>query len=88
MSQVLRDKVSAVWALLVVATAISWWLGSEHVSSLRLSSVLVLMVAFIKVSLIGAYFMELRYAPAWLQTVFQGWCVAGFAATAGAYLVL
>jgi hypothetical protein len=35
----------------------------------------VLGVAFLKVGLVGHYFMELRYAPLSLRLVFTGWAV-------------
>jgi hypothetical protein len=29
-----------------------------------------------KVRLVGLYFMEVRYAPAWLRVLFESFCVA------------
>ena len=81
--------VVAVWAALVGATALSWWLGAEHgVRDARLASLLVLLVAFAKVLAVGMYFMELRRAPLPLKLLFGGWCVVAYSALAGMYLFL
>lgn len=66
--------VTAVWAVLVLATLLSWWLGDGH-GTTTLAAVLVMVTGFAKVSLIGEHFMELRCAPPQLRWAFQGWCV-------------
>ncbi|MFJ9588953.1 cytochrome C oxidase subunit IV family protein [Streptomyces acidicola] len=74
-----------VWAVLVTATAISWYLGDGH-GARRAATVLVLVVAFGKVYLVGRYFMELREAPRALLLLFTGWTVAVCAVLVGMYL--
>ena len=86
--QLLRNRIFVVWAILMAATVLSWWVGSATVLNHRLSSVLVVLVAFAKVSAIGTYFMELRHAPAALQLLFQSWCFLGTAAIVWMYLML
>jgi Prokaryotic Cytochrome C oxidase subunit IV len=49
-------------------------------------TVAVLVVAFIKVSLIGLYFMELRHAPPLLRSIFDVWYCAVCSAVVGIYL--
>lgn len=63
------DRVAVVWAVLVAATAVSWSLGHETGTG-----VTILVVAFGKVWLIGANFMEVRDAPATLRFLFGAYC--------------
>jgi Prokaryotic Cytochrome C oxidase subunit IV len=89
MTEVLRDRVTIVWAVLMGATIVSWWLGTDHaVTDARLASALVLLVALVKVRFIGAYFMELRDAPGVLKVLFQGWCIAVYTVLVGMFLIL
>jgi hypothetical protein len=67
-----------VWTLLVVATITSWSLGGATVA--------VLVVAFVKVRLVGLYFMELRSAPVPLRLLFEGWVVVVCSILIGLYL--
>lgn len=62
-----------VWTILVATIAVSLALGADHVSSA--ASTLIVIVAFIKVWLIGNYFMELNRAPRLLQGAFSGYVV-------------
>jgi hypothetical protein len=71
---IIRTGATAAWAVLMVATLISWWLGGGHGAE-AVAAVGVLGVAFLKVGLVGHYFMELRYAPLSLRLVFTGWAV-------------
>ena len=83
----LRNRVSIVWGVLIAATLLSWWLGAGHGVSSRLgASVAVLVVAMIKIRLVGRYFMELRRAPLPLRTVFEGYCLVLTCATLGMLL--
>ena len=82
-------RVTVVFAGLVVATCITWWLGSE--SSLtdggfELPATLTILIAFMKIFFIGADFMELRAAPALLRTAFFVW--VGVVAAAAIALVV
>jgi heme/copper-type cytochrome/quinol oxidase subunit 4 len=83
----LRNRVSIVWVVLIGATLLSWWLGAGHGVSSRLgASVVVLVVAMIKIRLVGLYFMELRRAPLPLRTVFETYCLVLTCATLGMLL--
>jgi heme/copper-type cytochrome/quinol oxidase subunit 4 len=82
-----RNRVTAVWALLVGATLLSFWLGTDHgLSSTEARSLVILVVAFVKVRFVGLYFMELRTAPLALRTLFEGWCLVVCAGLVGFYL--
>lgn len=78
--------VTVVWAALMVATLISWWLGDGHAAT-KLAAVLVIVTGFMKVALIGDHFMELRSAPPQLRWVFMGWCIVIPSILCGIYLV-
>jgi hypothetical protein len=80
----LRARSTWVWAGLVVATLVSWALGSEHGTGSAIA-IVVLGVAVIKVRFVGLDFMELRSAPAMLRAAFEGYCVALWAVLAGMY---
>ena len=65
--------------VLVAATGVAWWLGQAdrgggHAGALATAGVIV--VAFIKVWIVGFQFMELRHAPRWLRHAFDGWIFA------------
>jgi hypothetical protein len=87
LSVLARTKATAVWLVLIGATLAASVLGSDHATTgHRGVSTLILGVAFVKVRLVGIYFMELRRAPAALRLVFEGYCVVVFAAILGMYL--
>ena len=78
---------TAVWAALVVATLLSWWLGTNHgLNDADAASTLILAIAFLKARFVGAYFMDLRRAPPGLRRLFDGWCVVMCTALAGMFL--
>jgi hypothetical protein len=82
-------RVTVVFAILVVATCVTWWLGS--VSSLTggalgVAATLTILIAFAKIYFIGRDFMELRDAPLALRIVFTLW--VGVVAAAAAALVV
>lgn len=75
----LRTRTSLVWLVLVVATVVSWALGTSHgigTDDPRFNSAVILVIAFIKVRFIGMYFMDLRDAPLALRGVFELYCAA------------
>lgn len=78
--------VTVVWAVLMVATLISWWLGDGH-GATKLAAVLVIVTGFMKVALIGDHFMELRTAPPQLRWAFHGWCILVPTILCGIYLI-
>jgi hypothetical protein len=75
--KVVYQSVSAVWILLVALTVISWTLGSSHDVAFGHTgaSVLILVVAVVKVRFVGLFFMELRNAPWPLRIAFEVYCV-------------
>jgi len=72
-------RADAVFALLVLATVASWWLGEgaaaggQHLGTAAILAVLALS-AF-KGALIALDYMELRSAPALWRRLVMGWLV-------------
>ena len=87
MALLLRNRISVVWLVLVGATFLSWWAGTDHgFDDAETASLLVLFVAFIKVRFVGMYFMELRHAPIPLKLAFEAWALVACGVTVGLYL--
>jgi caa(3)-type oxidase subunit IV len=71
-----KGRAAIVWSALMGATLVSWFLGGHSVSSGQvLIGSVVLVIAFVKVYLVGVYFMELRDAPTVLRAIFGCYCV-------------
>jgi hypothetical protein len=86
---VLRHHSTAIWALLMAATCLSAFLGSEDGASpaaSRSGSVAILAIAFLKVRLVGLHFMELRQAPSALRLLFEGYVAVVCTLVVGFYL--
>jgi hypothetical protein len=86
---VLRTLPTVMWLLLVAAAATSWFLGTDHglpASDQSLAGALILVIAVVKVRLVGIYFMELRAAPAVLRSLFNLYCLALLGLLVGMYL--
>lgn len=86
MTSMLRDRTNMVWLVLVVATLASWTLGAEDAGVARIGSIAILLIAFIKVRLIGLYFMEVRNSPRALRIAFEIYVIASWALITGFYL--
>jgi hypothetical protein len=87
MLKLARSAVTPVWVLLMIATAASWSLATDHgIGIHKAVTVAVLVVAFVKVALIGMYFMELRHAPPWLRNIFHVWYFAVSSVVVAIYL--
>jgi heme/copper-type cytochrome/quinol oxidase subunit 4 len=72
---VMRERVTAVWALLMVATCVSTWVLSKDAFSPTIAVVGIFLIAAVKVRFVMLDFMELRYAPMPLRVAFEGWIV-------------
>lgn len=87
MPSILNNRVTLVWGLLVLATAVSWALGTDHGvgSSHSTASVIILVVAFVKVRFVGQHFMELREAPVLLRHGLDAYCALACVVLIGVY---
>jgi caa(3)-type oxidase subunit IV len=84
----LRTPATAVWVLLIAATAATWTLGTQHgLGNHTTASVVILLIAFVKVRLVGLYFMELRDAPTVLRGMFEAYCVVACTLVTGVFLL-
>jgi len=64
------------WLLLAAATVFSWWLGSTSYNVL--TTVFILLIAIVKCRLVIRNYMEVRFAPSWLQLTCDAWLVLNF----------
>jgi hypothetical protein len=83
-------RVNVVFAGLVLATCLTWWLGSGTSlmgGGFEVAATLTIVIAFAKIFFIGMDFMELRAAPTVLKAVFTFW-VAAVAVAAIALVVI
>jgi hypothetical protein len=70
-----RSPAGLSWLVLVAATLVSWWVGTDHgLDDKTAACALLLVVALGKVYLIGMHFMELRHADPLLRLAFQAYC--------------
>ncbi|MUL65875.1 hypothetical protein BOO86_15475 [Mycobacterium sp. CBMA 234] len=86
----LRSPANKVWAVLLAATLVTWTLGAGHsalVGNTCVATVFVILIAFIKVDLVGRYFMELNHAPQRLALLFHSWSVITACTVIGIYLL-
>lgn len=85
----LRNEIVLVWAALVALTGLSWWLGADRgVTSVAVATAVILIVAFVKVVLIGRTFMELKHAAPVLKILFFGLATIIGATLVGLYLTV
>lgn len=72
----IKNRISLIWLLLITATLISWKVGTDHGAiTPHLATTIVIIVAFIKVRLVGLHFMELRHAPTPLRAILEAYCL-------------
>ncbi|MCX2934255.1 cytochrome C oxidase subunit IV family protein [Mycobacterium sp. CVI_P3] len=83
-----RGRSEVVWAILIGATVVSLLLGEHSYSSSSLAGSAILVIAFVKVYLVGANFMELKEAPTALRAVFSAYCILACAALVGIFTVM
>ncbi|MFI5623286.1 cytochrome C oxidase subunit IV family protein [Nocardioides sp. NPDC051685] len=83
-----RSSATVVWILLVLATVVSWALGTDHgfVEGAKSASLIVMVLAFVKVRFVGLYFMELKDAPLPLRILIEVYCLVVCCLTLGFYL--
>lgn len=84
--ELMRGRVTAIWGLVVAATMLTFMISFDQSISDEIGMILIMVVAFVKVRLIGLYFMELREAPTLLRSVFEIYCSVACAVLIGFYL--
>lgn len=86
----LRHRSTAVYAALVLATLVSWLLGSSHGAegdAVDAATAIALAIAFVKVRFVGLEFMELRAADRRLRWTFEAWVLGVGAMVVALYLL-
>ena len=73
MRGLVRQPVTLVWALLVLATAVSWWSASGGAIASGEATAIVMLVAAVKARAVIRQFMDLKRAPLAWRLVFEGW---------------
>lgn len=61
---------TAIWALLALATVLTWYMGGN--AALNIPA-LMLLIAFFKTRLVIMHFMEVNHAPVVLRLVGEAW---------------
>lgn len=74
MINALKNPAHRAWAVLLIATLITWYLGEVGAAG-TLAIVSMLVIAFIKGRLVILDFMELREAPLMWRMLLEGWLI-------------
>lgn len=76
MVELFKTRITAVWILLVGATAVSWEMGHGLLfQDARSAAIAIIAVALIKVRFVMLEFMELRDAPPAARWITEAWIV-------------
>lgn len=70
----LKNPANRAWLVLIVATAITWYLGEVGAAGTA-AIVAMLLIAFVKGRLVILDFMELREAPKMWRILLEGWLI-------------
>ena len=70
----LKNPAHRAWLVLIVATAITWYLGEVGAAG-TISIIAMLLIAFVKGRLVILDFMELREAPRMWRVLLEGWLI-------------
>jgi len=70
---VLRERVTAVWVVLMLATCASTWMLSKDAFSPAVAAVGIFLIAGLKIRFVILDFMELREAPVPVRVAFEAW---------------
>lgn len=71
--RLMRERVTLVWVVLMVATCASTWMLSKEAFSPAVAVVGIFLIAALKVRFVMLDFMELREAPVGVRVAFQSW---------------
>ena len=80
-------SVMTVWLVLMLSTAASTWWFSQPMFAPKLGTLVVMVIAAIKVGLVMSHFMELRGAPRPWQIAGVIWVIAATGTVMGIYLM-
>lgn len=74
MMNALSNPAHRAWLVLLIATAITWYLGEVGAAGTG-AIIAMLVIAFIKGRLVILDFMELREAPLMWRLLLEGWLI-------------
>jgi len=86
MTSHVRNPLTGIWLFLAISTVISWWSGSQHGANSYQASTwvtaIVVLIALVKTRFVIRNYMEVRFAPLWLQLTCDAWllCLFGLVA--------
>ena len=69
-------RTTAIWLILILASFLTWWLGTNDSRDQLIERAMiaaVVVIAFLRAYLVGMEFMEVRGAPAVLRGLLTGW---------------
>ena len=89
MNALSKHTITIVWLMLVTATGISWWLGTDHSGARDASqaTISIIVLSMMKVRFVILYFMEVRTAPIALRLSCEAWVAVVCGALLGLYLL-
>nr|WP_088178958.1 MULTISPECIES: cytochrome C oxidase subunit IV family protein [Dechloromonas] len=70
----LSNPAHRAWLVLLIATAITWYLGEVGAAGTG-AIIAMLLIAFVKGRLVILDFMELREAPLMWRLLLEGWLI-------------
>jgi hypothetical protein len=70
MKSIFLQANTAIWALLALATVLTWYMGGD--AALNIPA-LMLLIAFFKSRLVIMHFMEVNHAPMALRLAGEAW---------------
>ncbi|MGO9932601.1 MAG: cytochrome C oxidase subunit IV family protein [Steroidobacteraceae bacterium] len=83
MRSYIRNRSTRIWLFLSLLTVLSWWTGSARGADFYQADALVtgvvLLIALIKTRFVIRNYMEVRFAPSWLQLTCDAWLLCLFA---------
>jgi predicted membrane channel-forming protein YqfA (hemolysin III family) len=76
-----------IWLILIAASLLSWLL-TEDTQAAKWGATGVILIAALKVNLVVAHFMELKWQPAPYRFVLLGWILLVTSIIIGGYLAV
>lgn len=71
----IRNPITIVWAVLMVATIVSTWMLSKDAFSPLVATVGIYLIAAYKIRMVILRFMEIKHAPRPWRLYFEAWTV-------------
>ena len=81
--------LTRIWLVLLLATLVSWWWGSNDTSgshgATMVTGVALFTIALVKCRLVIRHYMEVKSAPSWLQWTCDAWLLLNFGMVSSFY---